>query len=123
MADTGKKCFTMQGFGIPVSATGQGEKAGPQSSSSCDRTSTLVGNLASAEYNATRNQSSTHECDKYADKFCYVCGEFEVRKNRRSLSAKLKSVYEECFGIEVENQVMKWVLHVVCSNCRIMLSR
>jgi len=67
----------------PVSATGQSEKADPQSSSASDRSFTLVGNLASVEYNVTRNTS--HECDKSPDAFCFVCGEFEVSKYRRPL--------------------------------------
>ena len=48
MAST-SKCFRMQGRDTPVSTAGQGEKAGPQPSSSSDGSSTLVGNLASVE--------------------------------------------------------------------------
>jgi len=111
----------MQGFGTPVSATGQGEKAGPQSSSSSDRSFTLVGNLASVEYNVTRNNS--HECDKSPDTFCFVCGEFEVSKYRRPLSDKLKSLYRDCFSIEITNQDVNWAPHIVCGACYMMLMR
>ena len=56
MADTDNVFLTMQqGFGCPVaSAAGQGEQAGPLASSSGDRSSSLVENLAFEEYNATR---------------------------------------------------------------------
>ena len=53
MAKVNKK-LTMQGRDTPVSAAGQGEQAGPQASSSCDRSSTVVGNLATVEFNASR---------------------------------------------------------------------
>ena len=86
MAGTGGENFTMQGLGLPVSAADQGEKAGPQASSSSYRSSTVVVNLASVEYNATRHQSSFHKCDKSTDEFCYVCGEFEVARLRRRTS-------------------------------------
>ncbi|GBP33662.1 hypothetical protein EVAR_16698_1 [Eumeta japonica] len=49
MAGTSDKYFTMQGSGNPVSAAGQGEKAGPQASSSSDCSSSVVGNLATGE--------------------------------------------------------------------------
>ncbi|GBP49414.1 hypothetical protein EVAR_38182_1 [Eumeta japonica] len=42
MAGTSDKYFTMQGSGNPVSASGQGEKAGPQASSSSDCSSSLL---------------------------------------------------------------------------------
>lgn len=122
MAGTGKK-ITMQGLGTPVSATGQGGKAGPQSSSSSDRSSTRVGNLASEEYNATRMRTYNHECEKNSDEFCYVCGKFEVIRNRRSISDTIKSLYQNCFDIEITNQDKPWVPHIICASCRKMLSQ
>ncbi|XP_043476225.1 uncharacterized protein LOC122507528 [Leptopilina heterotoma] len=46
MVGTRKKS-TMQGVGTPVSVAGQGKKAGPQASSSSNRSSTSVGDLIS----------------------------------------------------------------------------
>lgn len=57
MADTSKRRITRQGFGNPESAAGQGEKAGPQASSSNDRSFTLVRDLANVMYDATRKKS------------------------------------------------------------------
>jgi len=105
----------MQGLGTPVSAAGHGKKAGPQASSSNDRSSTLVGNLASVEYNVTRNNS--YECDKSPDAFCFVCDEFEVSKYRRPLSDKLKYLYRDCFSFEITNQDVNWVPHIIYSAC------
>ncbi|XP_033213876.1 uncharacterized protein LOC117170935 [Belonocnema kinseyi] len=49
----GSRSRTTQRLGTSVSATGQGEQAGPQSSSSSDRSSSLVGNLVNVESNIT----------------------------------------------------------------------
>ena len=40
----------------PVSAAGQGEKAGPQASLSGDRSSKIVGDLATLEFKASRKK-------------------------------------------------------------------
>lgn len=114
------KCFTMQGFGTPVSAVGQGEKAGPQPSSSNDRSSTVVGNLATVEYEVTRKEPTRHRCNKSCDGFCYVCGDLVVRKNRKALSENLQSIYKSCFGIDVAHQDTHWVPHTICNSCRTM---
>jgi len=60
MAGTGGRRVTRQGIGYPESAAGQGEKAGSQASSSCDCSSTLVGDLGNVEYD-TRKKSSRLE--------------------------------------------------------------
>ena len=82
MADR-KKVFTMQVVGIPVSAVGQGGKAGPQPSSSSDHTS-----LANSSKNL-RNQR------------CAACSRFTKSVNRRK--ERVESVDEAnafslCFG-------------------------
>ena len=46
MAGTSNVSFTMQELGNPVSLAGQGEQAGPETSSLCDRSSSQVGDLA-----------------------------------------------------------------------------
>lgn len=63
----------MQGLGILVSAASQGGKAGPQASSSCNRSSTLVGDLANVEYNTTRRSNQTiHLTTVIAIVMCFV---------------------------------------------------
>ncbi|XP_046600523.1 uncharacterized protein LOC124295250 [Neodiprion lecontei] len=121
MAGTSDNYFTMQGFGNPVSASGQGEKAGPQASSSSDCSSLEVGNLATGEYTITR--SNSHLCNKSPDSFCYICGEYNLERNRRSLSDKIKQIYEECFGLQITNLDSAWVPHTICSRCNMMLIR
>ncbi|KYN28033.1 hypothetical protein ALC57_02551 [Trachymyrmex cornetzi] len=114
----------MQGFGCPVSAVGQGEQAGPQSSSSCDCSSTLVGNLVSVEYNATRIRSTPHRCNGKSNFFCYVCGKYHVKKsNLRKFTNNLKLVYEECFGCKVIEKKQYWLPQLICNRCRFSFER
>ena len=118
MAST-SKCFRMQGRDTAVSAAGRDEKAGPQPSSSSDRSSTLVGNLASVEYEVTRNQ--LHTCNKDQDSFCFICSEFEVVKYRKSLTEKLKSMYSNCFNIKITNHDKGCKRNKVWGRCYKML--
>lgn len=112
-------CFTMQGLGIPVSASGQSEKAGSQASLSSDCSFSLVDDLASEGYNITRSPS--HICKKSSDWFFfYICGEFGVAKYRRPFSNKLKKVDEDCFGVEITIWNATWVPHTVCGQCHPM---
>ena len=60
MAST-RKCVTGQGFGSPEPSADQGEKAGPQASSSGDRSLTPVGNLANVESNATSEKMDDND--------------------------------------------------------------
>ena len=90
MAKVCRNKFTLQGRDTPVSTAGQGVKVGPQASSSCDRSSSLAGNLASGEFRATRN---THVCSQVADVFCYVCGNFEVLKYCEKISEAYKDLF------------------------------
>jgi len=85
MANSRKK-ITMQGLDTPVSAAGQGGKAGSQASSSCYRSSLEVGDLASSRGNATR-RNKDHLCPNSND-FCYVFGLFIKKKKTESLFLK-----------------------------------
>ncbi|GBP83435.1 hypothetical protein EVAR_60364_1 [Eumeta japonica] len=92
----------MQGSGNPVSASGQGEKAGPQASSSSDCSSSVVGNLATGECTITR--SNSHLCNKNPDLFCYICGEFEPTKNRRIFTDSFEEMEVEKEEVPMEEE-------------------
>ena len=124
MSGTRRK-VTMQGLGNPVSAIGSDVKAGPPSSSSCDRRSTLVDTLANVDHNATRNivndSAGFHICNKNPDIFCYVCCKYVVNKTGRQITDTLKKKYKDCFGSELVYQNTKWVPHTICNSCQSML--
>lgn len=54
MAGAHKRLMMHRNLGALVSAAGEGEEAGPQASSSCDRSAILVGDLVNVEFNATK---------------------------------------------------------------------
>ena len=99
MSGTARKCFTMQGFGTPVSALGQGGKTGSPMSSSCNHSSSSMGNLVYGESYATKKKTlgflNAHNCHKNVNSFCYICTRYEVN----------------------------WVPYIICNSCRLMLYR
>ena len=64
MAGRSNVFFTMQELGNPVSVAAQSKKAGPQTSSLSDRTSSQVGDLACVGYNTTSSLIENHKCNK-----------------------------------------------------------
>jgi len=127
MAGTGGRRFTRQGFGYPESAAGQGEKAGPQASSSCDRSSTLVGDLADVEFNTTRKKgkvvSQLHKCDLDHYIFCYICSKFEIKSLRKNIDDDIRETYKEIFGLEIDKlKINNYAPNIICNCCRKMLS-
>lgn len=67
--------------------------------------------------------TSTHDCGGKTNQFCYICGKFEISKNRRTITERIKNIYKNCFDCEISNQETNWVPHSICSPCNIMLCR
>ena len=98
MADR-KEVFTMQGVEIPVSAVGQSGKAGPQPSSSSDRTS--LENSSKSLMN--------QRCSAYS-RFTKGAN----KRKKRVESVDEANTFSLCFGKSI-------VLNdVLCWNCRII---
>lgn len=66
---------------------------------------------------------SFHKCNGDPDIFCYICGEYKTKKNRKKLTEKIKNLYKNCFGFKIANQETNWVPHMVCGACYNMLCR
>jgi len=128
MADA-RKCITMQrNLGASVSAAGQGEKAGPQASSSSDRSSTLVGDLATVESNATRKQRTgilpEHTCESEHNVFCRVYSKFEVSSLRKVIDDRIREIYKDIFGFNMdESGIGRWAPNIICNSCRKIFDR
>ncbi|CAH0555185.1 unnamed protein product [Brassicogethes aeneus] len=107
----------MQGVGTPVSADGQGGKAGREASSSCNRSSTLVGDLANVGYNTTRrSHNSSHDFDSNRDVFCYICCKYEVNSLRKQIDDNIKVTYKEISGLHIGEH--SWVPNIIFNSCR-----
>lgn len=128
MADTRRTCVTMQGIGYPVSAAGQGGKAGPQASSSSNRSSTLVGDLANAEFRATRKKSKVilpeHNCESEHNVFCHVCSKFKVSSLRKVIDDDIRETYKDIFGFDMDGSgIESGAPNIICNCCRKMFIR
>ncbi|KAJ8677979.1 hypothetical protein QAD02_013766 [Eretmocerus hayati] len=60
-----------------------------------------------------------HTCNGDRGVFCHICGEFELRKNQRSITKDNRISYKECYGFAMS--VMAWSPDSLCSKCRVML--
>ena len=121
MAGIGGKRFTRQRFGYLESAAGLGEKAGPQASSSCDRSSTLVGDTTRKKDEVV---SQSHNCDSDHNVFCYICSKFEESTLRKNMDDNIRETFKEIFSLEIDKLgIQKWVPNIICHSSRKMLNR
>ena len=67
--------------------------------------------MCSAAKNVTRR------CHNSPDTFCYICGEFTLKSQRRNISGFVKKVYLAYFKIKLGDQDKIWAPHIVCRMC------
>lgn len=60
---------------------------------------------------------ATRGCVNSPNNFCYICGEFVVKKQQRSITQFVKNVYYAYFGVKLGDQDKTWAPHTVCSTC------
>lgn len=68
-------------------------------------------------------EKSRRACVNSPDKFCYICGQFIVKSQSRSLSDKVKQAYFYYFGCHVGDQDKSWAPHVCCITCYSVLTK
>jgi len=56
-------------------------------------------------------------CLNHPDTFCYVCGSFTTKAQRRSITTDLKRIYKLYFGCPLGDQDKPWAPHVICNTC------
>ena len=49
--------------------------------------------------------------------FCYTCGEFTPKANRKLISDFYKKAYRAYFQVELGDQDKKWAPHIICKTC------
>lgn len=60
---------------------------------------------------------STRGCKNSANSFCYICGEFVIKKHQRNITDFVKKVYLAYFGTRLDDQDKSWAPHKVCYVC------
>lgn len=68
-------------------------------------------------------KKSTRGCINHPDTFCYICGEFTTRKQRRPISKRLKISYGMYFKCQLGDQDKKWAPHITCTRCNSKLTQ
>lgn len=65
---------------------------------------------------------SSRVCKLHPNRFCYVCGKIVQLNRGFPITKPLQEAYLHYFGFPVSNQDKNWVPHVICTNCRLVLS-
>lgn len=63
------------------------------------------------------------ECKNHPNNFCYVCGEFTLKSQRKPLTPLLKTVYHFYFDCQVGDQDKDWAPKVCCTTCYSSLTK
>lgn len=61
--------------------------------------------------------SSRRSCVHHPDIFCYICGEYTLLENRKTISDFVKRAYLGYFGVKLGDQDKTWAPHIVCKTC------
>lgn len=67
--------------------------------------------------------TSGRQCVRSPDEFCYICGDWFKRVDRRSISDSTKRIYFAYFGLRMKHLEKPWVPHNVCKWCPDLLQR
>lgn len=59
----------------------------------------------------------SRRCRNSSDAFCYICGEFTLKAQKRNMTALIKKAYEFYFGCKVGDQNKVWAPHICCASC------
>ena len=61
--------------------------------------------------------SSRRCCVNNPNTFCYICGEYVVKKFRKPITDSVKKTYVDYFNIEMKSLNKPWVPNIVCKLC------
>lgn len=75
-----------------------------------------------AEYSRD-TMAERRTCVNDPDCFCYVCGQFMTKSQRKNITSLVKSAYHAYFGVRLGDQDKKWAPHTVCASCYLRLTQ
>ena len=61
---------------------------------------------------------SKRRCTNDPDVFCYICGEFTVKRQRMEIDDFVQMAYLAYFGLKLGDQDKSWDPHMVCKTCK-----
>ena len=60
---------------------------------------------------------TSRACVNSSESFCYICGEFVVKKQQRNFTGFVEKVYFAYFGVKIGDQNKSCSPHGVCLGC------
>lgn len=61
-------------------------------------------------------------CKIHPDKFCYVCGEYILTKQRNIVTNAIQDAYFKYFGFTAAHLDKNWTPSVLCNSCKLTLN-
>ena len=62
------------------------------------------------------------KCINKPDSFCYICGEYTLPSEKRTITSNISNIYHRYFGCHVGDQDKPWAPHICCLSCAANLS-
>lgn len=66
---------------------------------------------------ANKPGSSRRTCINSPDSFCYICGSYTIKNQRRNITSFVKNAYYSYFKVKLGDQDRSWAPHIVCKTC------
>ena len=60
----------------------------------------------------------SRRCINDKDSFCYTCGEFVFKENRKTIDEFYMKAYYTYFKIKLGDQDKTWAPHIICKSCK-----
>ena len=61
---------------------------------------------------------SKRRCTNDPDVFCYICGEFTVKRQMMEIDDFVQMAYLAYFRLKLGDQDKLWAPHMVCKTCK-----
>ena len=61
--------------------------------------------------------SSRRRCKYDPDAFCYICGEYMMKKQKTNINYFVKRAYKAYFDMKLGHQNKPWAPHLACKTC------
>lgn len=65
----------------------------------------------------SNSETSVYSCINSPNFFCYICGKFATKLQRRPISGNVKALYELYFCLQIENQNEGFAPNICCKSC------
>ncbi|KAI6658945.1 hypothetical protein LOD99_10864 [Oopsacas minuta] len=67
--------------------------------------------------------SSRRKCSNDPNTFCYRCGEYTLKDQRRGIPDFVRKAYFDYFKVKLGDQDKPWAPHIVCKTCNEYIHR